>query len=482
MILERHRPALRTLFAAGLLLACTAAGAMPMEQARQLLQRSGFTPDPAELSAMEKQEFDAAVGRIVDHAHERTQAKTPPPAWVNEADPFSASLPGRDAPLDKIKEYRQRRAQRMADLMGWWMAEMRDTDAPLTERMTLFWHGHFASILVKVNVPHLMYRQNQTFRQYSLGNYRSLLHAAAREPAMLIFLDGQNNRKTQPNENFARELLELFTLGEGHYTEKDIKEAARAFTGWQVKKPEGTFMFNEKQHDDATKSVLGQTGNFDGDQLIDLILQQPRAATFIVEKLWREFVSPKPDAAAVQRLAADFRKDWELAPLMKALLRQPVLRDPANAGTLVKSPVELVVGTVRLIDLPISDARMTALIAGAQGQTLFSPPNVKGWPGGEDWITTNTLLARQQFLRYVSGDAPDMGPSGFGSAVETEYRRFIKKQREDIQRTTSAFAEQYPPGGATLFLAVAPVQPAMDGASPQERMRDWLLDPAYQVK
>lgn len=445
-----------------------------MEQARQLLQRSGFTPSPEELAAVEKQGFDAATDRLVDQARKRTVAITPPPSWVDEADPYSATVPRNVGPEER-KEYRRRREERMVELAGWWMQEMRATDAPLTERMTLFWHGHFASAHKKVGIPHLMYRQNRTFREHALGNYRELLHAAAHEPAMMVFLDAQSNKKGQPNENFARELLELFTLGEGHYTEKDIKEAARAFTGWQVKRPQAFFMVNAKLHDDGNKTLFGKTGKFDGDQVIDLILQQPGAAEFIVGKLWLEFVSPMPDKAAVQRLAAGFRKDWELAPLMKALLREPALRDPANSGTMVKSPVEMVVGTLRLTNLQLKDMRLPALVTGAQGQMLFAPPNVKGWPGGDDWITTNNLLTRQQFLLFVSGDAADLGSARVA-------RQAVRTERGNIQRRFDEFAELYPPGGATRFLAVSPVQPAMDGASPQERMRDWLLDPAYQVK
>ena len=218
---------------------------------------------------------------------------------------------------------------------------------------------------------------------------------------MLIYLDGMRSVARQPNENFARELLELFTLGEGHYSEADIKAAARAFTGWTVDRETGHFRTRDNEHDGGEKTFLGQTGRFDGDAIVAILLKHPRTAETIVEKLWREFVSLKPDPAEVKRLAGSFRANYEIKPLMRAILLSAQFRDPANRGALIKSPVELVVGTVHLLGLPVPEKTQLVRMMQGLGQMPFDPPNVKGWAGGESWITTYTLLLRQQFLRRI---------------------------------------------------------------------------------
>ena len=208
------------------------------------------------------------------------------------------------------------------------------TDQPLTERMVLFWHNHFTSSFQKVRYPAALLRQNALFRREALGNFATLLKDVARDPAMLIYLDGMRSVARQPNENFARELLELFTLGEGHYSEADIKAAARAFTGWTVDRETGEFRSRDHEHDDGEKTFLGQTGRFDGEQIIAILLRHPRTAETIVEKLWREFVSLKPDPAEVKRLAASFRNGYEIKPLMRSILLSaavPRSRQPRRA-------------------------------------------------------------------------------------------------------------------------------------------------------
>ena len=219
---------------------------------------------------------------------------------------------------------------------------------------------------------------------------------------MLIYLDGMRSVARQPNENFARELLELFTLGEGHYSEADIKAAARAFTGWTVDRETGHFRTRDNEHDGGEKTFLGQTGRFDGDAIIAILLKHPRTAETIVEKLWREFVSlqarSRRGQEARRRRSA---RNYEIKPLMRAILLSAQFRDPANRGALIKSPVELVVGTVHLLGLPVPEKTQLVRMMQGLGQMPFDPPNVKGWPGGESWITTYTLLLRQQFLRRI---------------------------------------------------------------------------------
>ena len=269
-----------------------------------------------------------------------------------------------------------------------------------------FWHNHFATSQQKSRSATLMYRQNVLLRKYSTGNFAAMLREVGKDPAMLIYLDGAQNRKGAPNENFAREVMELFTLGEGHYTEQDVKEAARAFTGWSIDGESGEFRFRRAIHDDGVKKVLGQEGRFNGDDMITLLLQQPATGEFVVGKLWREFVSPDPartaNAAVVKKLAADWRAaNYEIKPLLREMLLSDAFWAPENRGVLVKSPVDLVIGSLRQFRFSVEDPAPFAVILRQLGQDLFNPPNVKGWPGGEAWLNTSTLLARKGFLNRL---------------------------------------------------------------------------------
>jgi uncharacterized protein (DUF1800 family) len=220
--------------------------------------------------------------------HVSYTALTAPPAWVNE--PFER--PGKaNLTEDEKKALQKERNEHAQELRGWWLEEMRITPSPLTEKMTLFWHNHFVSGLDKVGVPQLMYQQNVLLRKQAVGNFGQLLHAIARDPAMMRYLDTVNNRKGQPNENFAREVMELFTLGEGHYSEQDIREAARAFTGWSLDK-DFQFVYRPNLHDNGDKTIFGQQGNFDGDDVLDMLLRKPQTARFVTLKLWKYLVSP----------------------------------------------------------------------------------------------------------------------------------------------------------------------------------------------
>jgi uncharacterized protein (DUF1800 family) len=397
----------------------------------------------------------------------------------------------KDAPIEEKMAVRRELLREGVELQGWWMREILATPAPLTERMTLFWHNHFTSSLQKVKAPQLLYRQNLLLRTQALGNFRSLLHGIARDPAMIVYLDGFANRQAHPNENFARELLELFTLGEGHYGEQDVKEAARAFTGWSIERDSGAFRQRWPWHDRGQKTFLGQRGDFDGDDVLDIILEQPQTAQFIVEKLWREFVSPTPDAAQVQRIAARFRRDWQIAPVLEALLTSPQFRDPANGGSLIKSPVDLVAGTLRTLQVPVDDGRFPALVCAQLGQALFNPPNVKGWPGGDAWINSATLVAREQFLDSLSRGFNDGTPMEVGMAggkngllrAALAQRLRTSAQGLDVERYLADFTQRHPPAETqALLLATAPVLPADRAAAPAERLRALLLDPAYQLK
>jgi uncharacterized protein (DUF1800 family) len=343
------------------------------------------------------------------------------------------------------------------------------------------------------------------FRASAFGNFATLLKSVARDPAMLLYLDGVRNVARQPNENFARELLELFTLGEGHYTESDIKAAARAFTGWGIDRETGRFVDRAGLHDDGEKTFLGQTGRFGGDEIVAILLKHPRTAETIVEKMWREFVSLTPDPAAVKRFAAPFRDSgYEVKPLLRALLLLPALRDPANRGALIKSPVDLIVGTVRVLGLPVPEKTQLARMMQGLGQSLFNPPNVKGWAGGESWITAYTLLQRQQILRRIV-EATTVAPME-RPMESTGGRRMDRRQAQPSMEDTQQMMEPRPVEGRSLrnsggaarlgptllgvdaatlsktLLPFTPIDAVETGGVPGAVVAAALLDPAYQLK
>jgi uncharacterized protein (DUF1800 family) len=381
-----------------------AAIAMGFDEARHLLSRTTFGATPAEIRAVEALDYATAVDRLL--SARPTGATIPAPTWVSEspaelrqAQNAALEKKGVDGKPLKIVRPAQEQAR---ELRNWWVEEMLVTDQPLVERMTLFWHNHFTSSLDKVKHAPAMYRQNELFRREAFGNFGRLLRAVAADPAMLIYLDGVQSVARQPNENFARELLELFTLGEGHYSEADIKNAARAFTGWSIDRDTGAFRKYERAHDHGEKTFLGETGNFGGDDIVAILLKQPRTAELVVGKLWREFVSLRPDPAEVKRLAAILRNgNYEMTPVLRALFLSPAFREPSNRGALFKSPVDLIVGSVHLLGLPVPEKTQLVRMMQGLGQLPFNPPNVKGWAGGERWITTYTLLLRQQFMRRM---------------------------------------------------------------------------------
>jgi uncharacterized protein (DUF1800 family) len=485
-----------------------AAQAMGFDDARHLLSRTSFGATPAEIEALASLDYATAVDRLLAKTH--PQALTAAPAWVNEG---PAALRQRQQQADKArKEGAQAQAARPVqeegrELRVWWVEEMLATDQPLVEKMTLFWHNHFTSSVAKVRYVPSLYWQNVLFRREAVGNFATLLKTVARDPAMLIYLDGVRSVARQPNENFARELLELFTLGEGHYSEADIKNAARAFTGWSIDRETGHFVDHLQQHDGGEKTFLGQTGNFNGDDIIAIVLRQPRTAETIVEKLWREFISLKPDPAEVKRLAAIFRNGgYEMKPLMRALLLSPAFRDPANRGALIKSPVELIVGTVHVLGLPVPEKTGLVRMMAGLGQSPFDPPNVKGWPGGESWITTNTLLLRQQFLRRMV-EATTVSPMDAGNmAPNRANRRADRREQMAPGNDAGQTMEQRPIEGRSLrnagmevrigptlagvdsgtlvrtLLPRASIDGVAKGDDPGTVVAAAMLDAAYQLK
>ena len=298
------------------------------------------------------------------------------------------------------------RRQNFIALQTWWLQRMIASPAPLQEKMTLFWHGHFTSALNQKGITaQEMLKQNQLFREYALGNVRDLTLHVSQDPAMLRYLDNNVNVKAHPNENYARELMELFTLGIGNYTEQDIRESARAFTGWTFRRNAdgtGEFFDARAQHDDGTKTFLGRSGNFDGADIVRIIFEQPAAPRWFATKLLSFFVYMDPEPELVGQVAALIKKNnFELQPVMSTLLRSNVFFSDRAYRALVKSPVEFVVGTHQLFGIsevaPIELATLRAM-----GQVLFYPPNVKGWDGGAAWLNSATILTRENFANGVA--------------------------------------------------------------------------------
>jgi uncharacterized protein (DUF1800 family) len=377
------------------------------DDARFFLTRVGFAPDSGELAQYVGLTREQAVDKVL--ATVRTEAVTPLPDWVLEPIPTREI---RKAWTDDQRRDEQRlRGQRYEALRAWWLREMLGTPSPLTERMTLFWHNHFTSGQDKVQYPQQMAQQNMLLRRDALGNFGELLHDVAKDPAMLQYLDGAGNRKGKPNENFAREVMELFTLGEGRYTQRDVSEAARAYTGWSLDPDTQAYVWRANLHDDGEKTVLGQAGPFDGDQVLDILLARPETATFVTAKLWREFVSDTPDPARIAPIAAQFRAShYDIKVALRGLFMSDAFWDDGDRGVLVKSPVEFVVGTLRAFDIGYDNTAPFAAEVRTLGENLFYPPNVKGWPGGAIWINSSTLLARKQFVEQLFRATETAGP------------------------------------------------------------------------
>lgn len=288
-------------------------------------------------------------------------------------------------------------------LQGWWLYRMIHSRHPLRERMTLFWHNHFATSVAKVRKLPLMFAQNKLLRSHALGKFPDLLREISRDPAMMIWLDSNSNVKGGPNENFARELLELFTLGAGNYSEQDVREAARAFTGWGTEG--GQFVFRAELHDGGPKTILGQTGDWDGDDVLRIALEQPAAARWLARKLFRQFVSedelPRDgfaggldEATLIEPLADALRSSgYDIAAAVEMILRSRLFVSEEAWRARIKSPVEYVVGLVRSFDARPPIEQLASAMDGL-GQALFEPPNVKGWDGGILWLNSATLLAR----------------------------------------------------------------------------------------
>jgi len=307
----------------------------------------------------------------------------------------------KDLDVNQRKQLRQQSQDDLKNLNLRWMNEMINSEAQLREKTALFWHGHFAC-----RVINSFYQQDllQIIRENALGNFGDLLRAVSKSPSMLQFLNNQQNKKQHPNENFAREVMELFTLGRGNYTENDIKESARAFTGWGFN-PQGEFVFRQFQHDKGEKTILGSTGDFDGDAVIDILLKQKQTAKFITQKIYKFYVNEELDAAEVSRLSTRFYDSgYDIKKLLEDIFTSENFYAEKNVGNKIKSPVELLVGIRRLLPMELENDKAQLFFQKTLGQILFYPPNVAGWPGGKYWIDSSTLMIRLRIPQIITAN------------------------------------------------------------------------------
>ena len=378
--------------------------------AAHLLNRAGFGGTPAEIGKLADLGPDKAISSLIDY--EYIPDSTPNPDWA-KPDPEDVQK-RREAAKDATPEERRQiqqeeqrlQNQRMLELREWWLHRMAKGPRPFQEKMVLFWHGHFATSIEKVrqvpNAAYLMWRQNELFRRLATDYWERLLVEAGKDPAMLVWLDQAQSRKEHPNENYAREVMELFSLGEGHYTEKDITEAARALTGWSYDRLNQKYVYRPAFHDNGTKTFLGRTGDLNGDDVIAQIVAQPQAARFITARLWNYFAGQYPSDELNNALAAVLRASGNYFKFMlRVMFRSEEFYAHDIVRNQVKSPVQWLVGSVRMLECDLPPAPASWGITRSLGQDLFAPPNVKGWDGGMTWITTNTLLMRYNLAQAV---------------------------------------------------------------------------------
>src|SRR5579875_347570 len=391
-----------------------------VKAAGHLLSRTSFSASPEEAARLAALPLDRAVQQLLDEAAAAKPPKRPSwvrDQWINGGRRWSDM--SAEEYLIILRRNSARNRAELADLKAWWLQQMMDTKAPLREQMTLFWHGHFTSGTNKVfNLSQGFYQQNETWRKYALGNFRDFLEAVTLDPAMMAYLDLERSNKTHPNENYARELMELFTLGVGNYTEKDVQEVARALTGWTLDAPPGTVIvkrptapdrlvfpsitreglvptFVLQWHDDGVKRIFGKSGRFGLKEVLDVIVAQPACGRHLAGKLIAYFGAHDPEGKLRERMAEAFRSSkYEIRPMLEVLFTAPEFYALEARGNQIKGPVRLLIGACRDLRLEVKATPTLAQFTALLGQELFNPPTVKGWPSGKSWITASTLALR----------------------------------------------------------------------------------------
>ena len=433
---------------------------------QHLLWRAGFGPAAEglnKLSLLTPLELYAAIKK----------ASSKKPDYLDATDDYFKGLvkgigeEGKRIQMDKegLKMLQQKSKEQIKNLNLMWLDEMVYSNAQLREKIAFFWHGHFASRNLNV-----YFQQNllDTIRQHALGNFRDMLHEVSKSAAMLFFLNAAQNVKAHPNENFAREVMELFTLGRGNYTESDVKEAARAFTGWGTN-VKGDFVFRKNLHDNGTKTVLGVKANLSGEDVLDILLEQKQSAAYITQKIYRFFVNENIDRAKADWLAERFYKNnYEIGQLVDDIFTADWFYEEKNIGTRIKSPIELLAGIRRMLPMELHNEESQLLLQRLLGQVLFVPPNVAGWPGGKTWIDSSTLMFRLRLPQLINdeghlnikptddddwrmGNSGNPSPASKGKPVEVKIdwdiytKNFAAVPREKLMESLSSSLLQLKP-------------------------------------
>ena len=393
---------------------------------KHLYSRAGFGISFNDLHKLSRKNIDKVINTLFKEAKEQDDITLIDSVASKQQLLMQAGLYAKKDLTDEEKKQRQEivrmQNEKSRDLNITWIEKMINTSNPLREKMTLFWHGHFAC---RSNNPMFAQQLNNIQRTNGLGSFKTLLMEVSKSPAMLQYLNNQQNRKGKPNENFARELMELFTLGRGNYTEQDIKESARSFTGWMYDK-DGSFIFRPNLHDAGTKTFFGKTGNFDGENIIDIILDKPETADFIARKIYKFFVNDNPNETHVKELATHFfNSKYDIGELVKKMFTSDWFYSPENVGTKIKSPVEFIVGLSREFYVTYNKPQVLIQLQSSLGQYLFNPPNVAGWPGGQNWIDSSSLMLRMRIPSLVLND----GEIDFSGKADPEDEAIIAQSR-----------------------------------------------------
>ena len=373
-------------------------------QLAHLYRRAAFGATADQLAVLATLGYGGAVDRLLDRS-------APDVAADAVVAPVLASQYGEVQTVQDRALRRQLRQDGRRAITTWWLERMVLSEAPLREKLTWFWHGHFATSIDKVQLAGLMFRQNVTMRELGAANFETLTQALAKDGAMMVWLDSNSNARGRPNENFARELMELFTIGIGNYSDADVREAARAFTGWKFNRSSdaaSAFHVNPNQADPGVKNLIGSTA-VTGEQVVTLLTRHPAGARFVAARVWSQFAWPvKPDDPVIDDLAPGFAAGLDVTSLLRSVFMHPRFQSAAARQGLVKQPVEYVVGTLRALGLRPGALPWTQVggILGALNQEPFAPPSVGGWPQNGYWVSTATSLARLRFAQTLSGAAP----------------------------------------------------------------------------
>lgn len=445
-------------------------------ESKHLIERVGLGAELQRINSFKGMPLASAVAQAIK---EKNQNTVDPPKLLK---PFIVHKMKKSfRKSGQRKKANQLYKKERAKLKKWGFDNLLESTSPLHERMVWFWHNHFTSSIKKVRTADWMLRQDLSIRNHALGNFPDLLKAMTFSPAMLIYLDGRSNKKGQPNENFSRELLELFTLGEGHYSERDIKEAARAFTGWKVSLKKDGAVFRKKHHDKGMKQFMGRQGNFTGDDILSILLENPRTSEFICEKFWAEFISiDAPNPVIIKSWAKSFKSSaYDISRLLETIFNSPSFWDKKHRGDLIKSPIDLVVGTLRTLEMEDDNLPLVQInrVMKRMGQELYAPPNVKGWVGGKSWIDDVKLPLRQSFLRKLT-----RGSSGIKKSTMNDVDRSMSMSRMNKKEMPIPELPKLHESQWDEWLLPLPPVTDINKKNSQARLQAILLDPTYQLK